>query len=136
MRRPRGSKNSKDSDCLAIRSGHKMGMSVRDLSKQFETSISTISTTLNRQNRSKPTGIPFKTSPAVDRIMTLMSKKNPRLTSTDINRRLKQGFDIDVIFLHIVTEFWVFIVSRFLMTLSNVVSGGPDFSADVRPRNL
>uniref|UniRef100_A0A8R1ER40 Uncharacterized protein n=1 Tax=Caenorhabditis japonica TaxID=281687 RepID=A0A8R1ER40_CAEJA len=55
-----------------------------NLAKQFKTSKSVIWATLNTPNRSKATGRPLKTSSGDGRIIVRMSRKNPRLTSTDI----------------------------------------------------
>uniref|UniRef100_A0A8R1DVH7 Transposase Tc1-like domain-containing protein n=1 Tax=Caenorhabditis japonica TaxID=281687 RepID=A0A8R1DVH7_CAEJA len=79
---------------MAIIRGRQMGMDMPTLAKQFKTSKSVIWATLNTPNRSKTTGRPLKTSSGDDRIIVRMSKKNPRLTSTDINSELKDQYGV------------------------------------------
>uniref|UniRef100_A0A8R1E3K8 Uncharacterized protein n=1 Tax=Caenorhabditis japonica TaxID=281687 RepID=A0A8R1E3K8_CAEJA len=79
---------------MAIIRGRQMGLDMPTLAKQFKTSKSVIWATLNTPNRSKATGRPLKTSSGDDRIIVRMSKKNPRLTSTDINSELKDPYGV------------------------------------------
>uniref|UniRef100_A0A8R1E769 DDE_3 domain-containing protein n=1 Tax=Caenorhabditis japonica TaxID=281687 RepID=A0A8R1E769_CAEJA len=74
---------------MAIIRGRQMGLDMPTLAKQFKTSKSVIWATLNTPNRYKATGRPLKTSSGDERITVRMRKKNPRLTSTDINSELK-----------------------------------------------
>uniref|UniRef100_A0A8R1IA08 Uncharacterized protein n=1 Tax=Caenorhabditis japonica TaxID=281687 RepID=A0A8R1IA08_CAEJA len=79
---------------MAIIRGRQMGLDMPTLAKQFKTSKSVIWTTLNTPNLSKATRRPLKTSSGDDRIIVRMSKKNPRLTSTDINSELKDKYGV------------------------------------------
>uniref|UniRef100_A0A8R1EUQ5 Amino acid transporter n=1 Tax=Caenorhabditis japonica TaxID=281687 RepID=A0A8R1EUQ5_CAEJA len=79
---------------MALISGRQMGPDMPTLAKQFKTSKSVIWATLNTPNRSKATGRPLKTSSGDDRIIVRMSKKNPRLTNTDINSELKDQYGV------------------------------------------
>uniref|UniRef100_A0A8R1IXN4 Uncharacterized protein n=1 Tax=Caenorhabditis japonica TaxID=281687 RepID=A0A8R1IXN4_CAEJA len=71
---------------MAIIRGRQMGMDMPTLAKQFKTSESVIWATLNTPNLSKATGRPLKTSSGDNRIIVRISKKTPRLTSTDITQ--------------------------------------------------
>uniref|UniRef100_A0A8R1I1D7 Transposase n=1 Tax=Caenorhabditis japonica TaxID=281687 RepID=A0A8R1I1D7_CAEJA len=79
---------------MAIIRGRQMGLHMPTLAKQFKTSKSVIWATLNTPNQSKATGRPLKTSIGDDRIIVSMSKKNPRLTSTNINSELKDQYGV------------------------------------------
>uniref|UniRef100_A0A8R1E5U7 Uncharacterized protein n=1 Tax=Caenorhabditis japonica TaxID=281687 RepID=A0A8R1E5U7_CAEJA len=79
---------------MAIIRGRQMGLDMPTLAKQFKTSKSVIWATSNTPNLSKATGRPLKTSSRDDRIIVRMSKKNPRLTSTDINSELKDHYGV------------------------------------------
>uniref|UniRef100_A0A8R1EKS2 Uncharacterized protein n=1 Tax=Caenorhabditis japonica TaxID=281687 RepID=A0A8R1EKS2_CAEJA len=79
---------------MALISGRQMGPDMPTLAKQFKTSKSVIWATLNTPNRSKATGRSLKTSSGDDRIIVRMSKKNPRLTNTDINSELKDQYGV------------------------------------------
>uniref|UniRef100_A0A8R1IAJ7 HTH_Tnp_Tc3_2 domain-containing protein n=1 Tax=Caenorhabditis japonica TaxID=281687 RepID=A0A8R1IAJ7_CAEJA len=81
---------------MAIIRGRQMGLDMPTLAKQFKTSKSVIWATLNTPNLSKATGRPLKTSIGDDRIIFRMSKKDPRLTSTDINSELKDQYEVQV----------------------------------------
>uniref|UniRef100_A0A8R1EN52 HTH_Tnp_Tc3_2 domain-containing protein n=2 Tax=Caenorhabditis japonica TaxID=281687 RepID=A0A8R1EN52_CAEJA len=81
---------------MAIIRGRQMGLDMPTLAKQFKTSKSVIWATSNTPNLSKATGRPLKTSSRDDRIIVRMSKKNPRLTSTDINSELKDRYGVQV----------------------------------------
>uniref|UniRef100_A0A8R1E5R3 HTH_Tnp_Tc3_2 domain-containing protein n=1 Tax=Caenorhabditis japonica TaxID=281687 RepID=A0A8R1E5R3_CAEJA len=81
---------------MAIICGRQMGLDMPTLAKQFKTSKLVIWATLNTPNRSKTTGRPLKTSSGDDRIIVRMSKKNPRLTSTEINSELKDHYGVQV----------------------------------------
>uniref|UniRef100_A0A8R1I4R6 Transposase Tc1-like domain-containing protein n=1 Tax=Caenorhabditis japonica TaxID=281687 RepID=A0A8R1I4R6_CAEJA len=86
---------------MAIIRGRQMGLDMPTLAKQFKTSKSVIWATLNTPNRSKATGRPLKTSSGDDRITVRISKKNPRLTSTNINSELKDQYGVQDSFLNI-----------------------------------
>uniref|UniRef100_A0A8R1E7H2 Uncharacterized protein n=1 Tax=Caenorhabditis japonica TaxID=281687 RepID=A0A8R1E7H2_CAEJA len=86
---------------MAIIRGRQMGLDMPTLAKQFKTSKSVIWATLNTPNRPKATGKPLKTSLGDDRITVRMSKKNPRLTSTDFNSELKDQYGVQDSFLNI-----------------------------------
>uniref|UniRef100_A0A8R1EEU8 Peptidase_M13 domain-containing protein n=2 Tax=Caenorhabditis japonica TaxID=281687 RepID=A0A8R1EEU8_CAEJA len=88
MSRLRGSR------ILSILSGWLSSVDMPTLVKQFKISKSVIWATLNTPNRPKATGSPLKTSSGDDRIIVRMSKKNPRLTSTDINSELKDQYGV------------------------------------------
>uniref|UniRef100_A0A8R1EBG9 Uncharacterized protein n=1 Tax=Caenorhabditis japonica TaxID=281687 RepID=A0A8R1EBG9_CAEJA len=79
---------------MAIIRGRQMGLDMPTLAKQFKTSKSVIWATSNTPNLSKATGRPLKTSSRDDRIIVRMSKKNPRLASTDINSELKDHYGV------------------------------------------
>uniref|UniRef100_A0A8R1EN62 HTH_Tnp_Tc3_2 domain-containing protein n=1 Tax=Caenorhabditis japonica TaxID=281687 RepID=A0A8R1EN62_CAEJA len=81
---------------MAIIRGRQMGLDMPTLAKQFKTSKSVISATLNTPNLSKATGRPLNTSSGDDIIIFRMSEKNPRLTSTDINSELKDQYGVQV----------------------------------------
>uniref|UniRef100_A0A8R1I5E9 HTH_Tnp_Tc3_2 domain-containing protein n=1 Tax=Caenorhabditis japonica TaxID=281687 RepID=A0A8R1I5E9_CAEJA len=81
---------------MALIRGRQMGLDMLNLAKQFKTPKSVIWATLNTPNLSKATGRPSKTSSGDDRIIVRMSKKNPRLTSTDINSELKDQYGVQV----------------------------------------
>uniref|UniRef100_A0A8R1I671 Uncharacterized protein n=1 Tax=Caenorhabditis japonica TaxID=281687 RepID=A0A8R1I671_CAEJA len=79
---------------MAIIRGRQMGLDMPTFAKQFKTSKSVIWATSNTPNLSKATGRPSKTSSGDDRITVRMSKKNPRLTSTNINSELKDQYGV------------------------------------------
>uniref|UniRef100_A0A8R1E761 Uncharacterized protein n=1 Tax=Caenorhabditis japonica TaxID=281687 RepID=A0A8R1E761_CAEJA len=79
---------------MAIIRCRQMGLDKPTFAKQFKTSKSVIRATLNTPNLSKATGRSLKTSSGADRIIFRMSKKNPRLTSTDINSELKDQYGV------------------------------------------
>uniref|UniRef100_A0A8R1ERX8 HTH_Tnp_Tc3_2 domain-containing protein n=1 Tax=Caenorhabditis japonica TaxID=281687 RepID=A0A8R1ERX8_CAEJA len=81
---------------MTIIRGRQMGLDMPTLAKQFKTSKSVIWATSNTPNLSKATGRPLKTRSRDDRIIVRMSKKNPRLTSTDINSELKDHYGVQV----------------------------------------
>uniref|UniRef100_A0A8R1DJM1 HTH_Tnp_Tc3_2 domain-containing protein n=1 Tax=Caenorhabditis japonica TaxID=281687 RepID=A0A8R1DJM1_CAEJA len=81
---------------MAIIRGLQMGLDMPTLAKQFKTSKSVICETLNTPNLSKATGRLLKTLSGDDRIIVTMSKKNPRLTSKDINSELKDQYGVQV----------------------------------------
>uniref|UniRef100_A0A8R1DXU3 Transposase Tc1-like domain-containing protein n=1 Tax=Caenorhabditis japonica TaxID=281687 RepID=A0A8R1DXU3_CAEJA len=81
---------------MAIICGRQMGLDMPTLAKQFKTSKSVIWATSNTPNLSKATGRPLKTLSRDDRIIVRMSKKNPRLTSTDINSELEDHYGVQV----------------------------------------
>uniref|UniRef100_A0A8R1HGC3 Uncharacterized protein n=1 Tax=Caenorhabditis japonica TaxID=281687 RepID=A0A8R1HGC3_CAEJA len=81
---------------MAIIRGCQMGLDMPTFAKQFKTSKSVIWATLNAPNLSKATGRPLKTSSQDDRIIVRMSKKNLRLTSTDINSELKNQYGVQL----------------------------------------
>uniref|UniRef100_A0A8R1E8P3 Transposase Tc1-like domain-containing protein n=1 Tax=Caenorhabditis japonica TaxID=281687 RepID=A0A8R1E8P3_CAEJA len=81
---------------MAIIRCRQMGLDKPTFAKQFKTSKSVIRATLNTPNLSKATGRSLKTSSGADRIIFRMSKKNPRLTSTDINSELKDQYGVQV----------------------------------------
>uniref|UniRef100_A0A8R1IDS4 Uncharacterized protein n=1 Tax=Caenorhabditis japonica TaxID=281687 RepID=A0A8R1IDS4_CAEJA len=91
---------------MAIIRGRQMGLDMPTLAKQFKTSKSVIWTTLNTPNLSKATRRPLKTSSGDDRIIVRMSKKNPRLTSTDINSELKDKYGVQLTWLPGVQGHW------------------------------
>uniref|UniRef100_A0A8R1I8B8 Uncharacterized protein n=1 Tax=Caenorhabditis japonica TaxID=281687 RepID=A0A8R1I8B8_CAEJA len=97
---------------MAIIRGRQMGLDMPTLAKQLKTSKSVIWATSNTPNLSKATGRPLKTSSIDDRIIVRMSKKNPRLTSTDINSELKDHYGVQVSFLKISQETAVDMASR------------------------
>uniref|UniRef100_A0A8R1EKN9 Uncharacterized protein n=1 Tax=Caenorhabditis japonica TaxID=281687 RepID=A0A8R1EKN9_CAEJA len=97
---------------MAIIRGRQMGLDMFTLAKQFKTSKSVIWATLNTPNLSKATGRPLKTSSGDDRIIVRMSKKNPRLTSTDINSELKDQYGVQISFLNISQKISVVMASR------------------------
>uniref|UniRef100_A0A8R1EF72 Uncharacterized protein n=1 Tax=Caenorhabditis japonica TaxID=281687 RepID=A0A8R1EF72_CAEJA len=76
-----------------------MGLDMSTLAKQFQTSKPVIWATLNTPNLSKATGRPLKTSSRDNRIIVRISKKNPRLTSTDINSELKDQYGVQLTWL-------------------------------------
>uniref|UniRef100_A0A8R1IGA6 TPR_REGION domain-containing protein n=1 Tax=Caenorhabditis japonica TaxID=281687 RepID=A0A8R1IGA6_CAEJA len=84
---------------MAIICGRQMGLDMPTLAKQFKTSKSVIWATSNTPNLSKATGRPLKISSRDDRIIVRMNKKNPRLTSTDINSELKDHYGVQLTWL-------------------------------------
>uniref|UniRef100_A0A8R1I832 Uncharacterized protein n=1 Tax=Caenorhabditis japonica TaxID=281687 RepID=A0A8R1I832_CAEJA len=97
---------------MAFIRGRQMGPDMPTLVKQFKTSKSVIWATLNIPNRSKATGRPLKTSSGDDRIIVRMSKKNRRLTNTDINSELKDQYGVQDSFLNISQKISVDMASR------------------------
>ena len=65
-----------------------MGLRYCDLAHQYNTSVSTIYASVKQRNRSKITGRHRKTTSNLDRVIFQISKDNPRLSSTAINREL------------------------------------------------
>uniref|UniRef100_A0A8R1IXL9 Uncharacterized protein n=1 Tax=Caenorhabditis japonica TaxID=281687 RepID=A0A8R1IXL9_CAEJA len=87
---------------MAIIRGRQMGLDMPSLAMQFKTSKSVIWATLKTSSRSKATARTSKTTTGDDKIIVRMSKKNPRLTSTDINSELKDQNGFHVSFLNII----------------------------------
>ena len=98
MARPSGAQNLSQTDRDAIIRGHAMGMTMRNLARMYNTSVSTVSATIKKPIRTKSTGRPRKTTANTDRIITRMSKNNPRMSSVDINRELKEHHGVEVDF--------------------------------------
>uniref|UniRef100_A0A8R1ENE9 Uncharacterized protein n=4 Tax=Caenorhabditis japonica TaxID=281687 RepID=A0A8R1ENE9_CAEJA len=117
-----------NSQRMAIIRGRQMGLDMPTLAKQFNTSKSVIWATLNTPNRSKTTGKYLKTSSGDDRITVRMSKKNPRLTSTNINSELKYQYGVQDSFLNISQKISVDMASRCTRTLSKDVCATRDSS--------
>uniref|UniRef100_A0A8R1ITV5 G-protein coupled receptors family 1 profile domain-containing protein n=1 Tax=Caenorhabditis japonica TaxID=281687 RepID=A0A8R1ITV5_CAEJA len=113
---------------MAIIRGRQMGLDMPTFAKQFKTSKSVIWATSNTPNLSKATGRPSKTSSGDDRITVRMSKKNPRLTSTNINSELKDQYGVQDSFLNISQKISVDMAYRCPRTLSKDVCATRDSS--------
>ncbi|RCN45331.1 transposase [Ancylostoma caninum] len=94
MARPNGSRNLSEMEQKAIVEGHNQGRTHRELAEQFKVSRPTISKFLKRWTlqggflHKKSPGRPGITDSLMDRNIIHMSRSNPRLTSSDIARKI------------------------------------------------